>query len=125
MLTDFQKRIVDYLATETLSVALGSHNDPRDKERLKAAGYYAYALYCDLRSSGLALLEFSELMIKNRGLDPSNPRFFMHVSSLTDLVHIVSKLPSSSTAQAASDHNAVQPKLDHERLDSLIGLEKA
>lgn len=124
MLTDFQKRTVDYLATETLSVALGRHDDPRDKERLNAAGYYAYALYCDLSSSGYKL-EFSEMMIKNRGLDPTNPVFFMHVCPLTDLVHMVSKLPSSVTVQAASDCNAVQPKFDHERLEPLIGLEKA
>lgn len=99
MLTDFQKRVADYIATETLSVALGSHNDPRDKGRLKAAGFYAYALYCDLRSSGHTL-EFSALMIKNRGLDPSNPLFFMHVCPLTDLVHMVSKLTSSAAQPA-------------------------
>ena len=124
MLTDFQKRIVDYIATETLFVSLGNHNDPRDKERLRAAGYYAYALYCDL-SSSRQTLEFSAMMIKNRGLEPSDPLFFMHVGPLTDLVHMVSKLSNSVALHAGSDFKVVQPKPTYERLDPLIGLERA
>ena len=120
MLTDFQKRIAEHIATETLSVALGSHDDPRDKQRLKAVGYYAFALFADLTSSGYTL-EFSALMIKNRGLQPSNPLFFMHVSSLTDFVHMVSKLPSSAAVAGDSAWN-IQPKAN-EQGEPLFGLE--
>lgn len=124
MLTVFQKRIVDHITTETLSVSLGSHSDPRDKERLRAAGYYAFALYCDLRSTGHTL-EFSNLMIKNRGLDPSNPAFFMHVSPLTDLVHMVSKLSSSVAIPTFSIGMPAQRTSVPERVEPLIGLDMA
>lgn len=96
MLTYFQSQVIDFLASETMLVTLGSNDGHNSKERLTVAAGYAFALFHDLASSGHAL-EFSDVMIKNRGLLPQQPFFFRHTHVLEELAMQLSGLTRSAS----------------------------
>lgn len=89
MLTDFQRNVLDYIATSTLQIQQRFHAGERIVEELSVVGAYAWALHADLTKSGMQL-QFSDSMLTNRRAEPSQPIFFDDIHALEDFIGLVS-----------------------------------
>lgn len=94
MLTEFQKSVLLFIADQALTAKNRFHKEENVRGRINVAGAYAFALYCDLLEGGNPI-SFSETMLRNRGVPPTDPEFFRNLHALEDFVANVNPLSST------------------------------
>ncbi|MDY3557335.1 hypothetical protein R5W24_006523 [Gemmata sp. JC717] len=81
----------DFIEHETLDAKRRFANEESAVEQINVAAGYAFALHHDLTTAGKSLA-FSETLLENRGVPPTDPEFFRHLHALEDFVAAVRRL---------------------------------
>ena len=91
MLTPFQKTVLGYLAEQTLRIKQQFADGENVAAQQKVIGNYAHAMHADLVAAGNKV-QFSQTMLGNRDVAPTNPEFFNSIHALENFVGIVNAI---------------------------------
>ena len=93
MLSQFQQSVLAFVTEQRDQARRQFHADSEVSinGQLRVASIYAHALYCDLLSRG-EVLKMPDMLVRNRGLEPTDPEFFFHLHALDALEAAIAHL---------------------------------